>query len=153
LGVKEIDMVLNIGALQSKKYDQVKLDIQSVVKVAHPGIVKVIIETCLLNDDEKRIACLICIDAGAHFVKTSTGFSSAEATLHDIHFIRNIVGPDFGIKASGGISDQAFALELIKAGVNRIGTSKGVEIIKDYGEVLWNLILKISKPESLKAVE
>jgi deoxyribose-phosphate aldolase len=129
LGANEIDMVLNIGALKSKKYDQVKSDVQSVVKAAQPAIVKVIIETCLLNDDEKKIACLLCVEAGAQYVKTSTGFSSGGATLHDVQLMRSVVGPDFGIKASGGISDQAFALELIQAGATRIGTSKGVAIV------------------------
>lgn len=128
-GVDEIDMVLNIGALKSKKYDQVRLDIQAVVVSSQPSIVKVIIEICLLTDDEKKDACLLCIEAGAHFVKTSTGFSKSGATLHDIKLIRSIVGPDFGIKASGGISEKSFALELIQSGATRIGTSRGVEIV------------------------
>lgn len=128
-GVKEIDMVLNIGAFKSKRYDQVKLDIQSVVIAAKPSIVKVIIETCLLNDEEKKIACMLCVEAGAKFVKTSTGFSNSGATLHDVQLMRSVVGPNFGIKASGGISEQKFALELIQAGATRIGTSKGVAIV------------------------
>lgn len=129
VGVEEIDMVLNIGALKSKNYDQVLFDIQSVVKAAKPHLVKVILETCLLTDEEKEVACLICKDAGAHFVKTSTGFSKSGATLHDIELMRRVVGSDIGVKASGGIADKEFALALIQAGATRIGTSRGVALV------------------------
>ncbi|HEV8052713.1 MAG TPA: deoxyribose-phosphate aldolase [Parachlamydiaceae bacterium] len=129
LGTHEIDMVLNIGALKSKDYAYVSKDIKAVVEAAKQSLVKVIIETCLLNDEEKRAACLLCMESGAHFVKTSTGFSKSGATLHDIQLMRSVVGPDFGIKASGGISDRAFALVLIQAGATRIGTSKGAGMV------------------------
>lgn len=127
-GAQEVDMVINIGALKSKKYELVKSDIESVVKAAQPALVKVIIETCLLTEAEKRTASILCVEAGAHFVKTSTGFSSGGATLDDIKLIRRTVGTHFGIKASGGISDKSFAIELIQAGATRIGTSKGVHL-------------------------
>lgn len=127
LGVEEIDMVLNIGYLKEKKYKQAQLDIESVL-MTKPPILKVIIETCLLNEEEKKEACKIVIDSGAHFVKTSTGFSHAGATIDDVRLIKNIVGSNLGIKASGGISDYAFARELIGAGATRLGTSKGTEI-------------------------
>lgn len=129
LGVDEVDMVLNIGALKSKEYHKVKRDIQAVVSAAQSRTVKVIIETCLLNDEEKKQACLLCMEASAHFVKTSTGFSLAGANIHDVSLMRSVVGPNFGLKASGGISDKAFALALIAAGATRLGTSKGVALI------------------------
>lgn len=127
-GVRELDMVMNVGALKSRDYEAVKRDIQAVV--ASGCLVKVIIETCLLSQEEKKIACLLSQEAGAHFVKTSTGFSKAGASIEDILFMRKTVGPDFGVKASGGISSKEFARELIQAGANRIGTSKGVQLIQ-----------------------
>lgn len=131
VGVQEIDMVMNIGALKSGDHDQVFRDIQAVV---NQGVcVKVIIETCLLTDDEKRLACRLAVDAGARFVKTSTGFSKAGATVQDIALMREVVGPDIGVKASGGIRDLETALAMIQAGATRIGTSSGVAISKGAG--------------------
>lgn len=128
-GAEEIDMVMNIGALKSKQYDLVKNEIKSVVHAASPHLVKVIIETCLLTEEEKVLACQLSVEAGAHFVKTSTGFSKSGATVSDVALMRQTVGPTIGVKASGGIADKAFALELIAAGATRIGTSKGVTLV------------------------
>lgn len=129
-GVHEIDMVINIGALKSKDYKKVLHDIKAVVLAAKPALVKVIIETCLLTDEEKKEACLIAVEAGALFVKTSTGFSKSGATIHDVSLMREIVGPDIGVKASGGIRDLLSMLAMIKAGATRIGTSSGVAIMQ-----------------------
>lgn len=128
-GVREIDMVIALAPLKSGHWEQVKKDIQAVVKASQPAIVKVIIEACLLSDEEKRLACKLSKEAGAHFVKTSTGFSKAGATLHDVALMREVVGPAFGVKASGGIRDRATALAMIAAGADRLGTSSGVNII------------------------
>lgn len=129
-GVQEIDMVINIGALKSKDYKKVLKDIEGVVQAAPTALVKVIIETCLLTDEEKQTASLLSVEAGARFVKTSTGFSKAGASIADINLMRKVVGPDFGVKASGGIRDLPTALAMIKAGANRIGTSSGVAIMQ-----------------------
>jgi len=129
-GVQEIDMVINIGALKSKDYKKVRKDIEAVTQAAAPALVKVILETCLLTDEEKQTACLLSMEAGASFVKTSTGFSKAGATIHDVTLMRNVVGPDFGVKASGGIRDLSTTLAMIEAGATRIGTSSGVAIIR-----------------------
>lgn len=129
-GAEEIDMVLNIGALKSKDYKEVQKDIEAVVKAASSKLVKVILETCLLTDEEKQIAAQLCVDAGAHFVKTSTGFSKSGATVHDVALLRQAVGSDFGVKASGGIRDLSTALAMIEAGATRIGTSAGVAIME-----------------------
>jgi deoxyribose-phosphate aldolase len=131
-GVQEIDMVINIGALKSGYHAEVAKDIQAVVKSADTAIVKVIIETCLLTDDEKRLASRMAVEAGAHFVKTSTGFSKSGATVHDVALIRQVVGPDIGVKASGGIRDLATARAMIEAGANRLGTSSSVAIINEF---------------------
>lgn len=128
-GCDEIDMVLNIGQLKSGDFKYVEKEIKAVVDAAQGRIVKVIIETCLLELNEKQIAARIIKDAGAHYVKTSTGFSNDGARVEDVVLLRSLVGPGFGIKASGGIRDCAFAVELIKAGANRIGTSAGVQIM------------------------
>ena len=128
-GVSELDMVMNIGALKSKDYEAVRRDIQAVVRAGEGCLVKVIIETCLLSQEEKRIACLLTQEAGAHFVKTSTGFSKSGASVEDIQLMRQTVGADLGVKASGGISSKEFAFELIQAGATRIGTSKGTQIV------------------------
>jgi deoxyribose-phosphate aldolase len=128
-GVQEIDMVINIGALKSKDYKKVQQDIKAVVQAASSCIVKIILETCLLTDEEKQTAALISIEAGASFVKTSTGFSKSGATIQDVNLLRNVVGPDFGVKASGGIRDLSTALAMIKAGATRLGTSSSVAII------------------------
>ena len=128
-GVDEIDMVMNIAFLKERKLDLVKNETKKVVEAADGNCVKVIIETSLLNQDEKALACNIVIESGAAFVKTSTGFSSSGATLEDIRLIKKLVGDRVGIKASGGIKTKNEALKLIEAGATRIGTSRGVEII------------------------
>jgi deoxyribose-phosphate aldolase len=130
-GASEIDMVMNIGALKSKNYNYVKNDIAEVVNAAKPFAVKVILETCLLTDEEKVKAALIARDAGAKFVKTSTGFSTGGATVSDIKLLRKTVGEAMGIKAAGGIRDYKTAKAMIDAGANRIGTSTGVKIIEE----------------------
>ena len=128
-GVDEIDMVMNIAFLKERKLDLVKNEIKKVVEAADGNCVKVIIETSLLNQDEKALACNIVMESGAAFVKTSTGFSSSGATLEDVRLIKKVVGDRVGIKASGGIKTKNEALKLIEAGSTRIGTSRGVEII------------------------
>ena len=128
-GVDEIDMVMNIAFLKERKLDLVKNETKKVVEAADGNCVKVIIETSLLNQDEKALACNIVIESGAAFVKTSTGFSSSGATLEDVRLIKKLVGDRVGIKASGGIKTKNEALKLIEAGATRIGTSRGVEII------------------------
>ena len=128
-GVDEIDMVMNTAFLKERKTDLVKNEIKKVVEAADGNCVKVIIETSLLNQDEKALACNIVMESGAAFVKTSTGFSSSGATLEDVRLIKKVVGDRVGIKASGGIKTKNEALKLIEAGATRIGTSRGVEII------------------------
>ncbi len=129
-GATELDMVINIGELKAQNYQKVEEDIMAVRQAAPaPVILKVIIETCLLTDEEKHKACEIVKDAGADFVKTSTGFSSHGAVISDIVLMRKVVGPDFGVKASGGIKDRDTTREMIEAGANRIGTSTGVKIV------------------------
>ena len=131
-GCDEIDMVMNIGRFKDKNFKYVSKEIKAVVRAAQGRIVKVIIETCLLTDDEKRAATNIIKQSGAKFVKTSTGFSKQGANIEDVKMLRQIVGPDFGVKASGGIRDYTFVAELIKAGANRIGTSTGVKIMEEF---------------------
>ena len=128
-GVDEIDMVMNTAFLKERKIDLVKNEIKKVVEAADGNCVKVIIETSLLNQDEKALACNIVMESGAAFVKTSTGFSSSGATLEDVRLIKKLVGDRVGIKASGGIKTKNEAIKLIEAGATRIGTSRGVEII------------------------
>ena len=128
-GVDEIDMVMNIAFLKERKLDLVKNETKKVVEAADGNCVKVIIETSLLNQDEKALACNIVMESGAAFVKPSTGFSSSGATLEDVRLIKKVVGDRVGIKASGGIKTKNEALKLIEAGSTRIGTSRGVEII------------------------
>ena len=128
-GADEIDMVMNISLLKERKIDLVKNEIKKVVEAADGNCVKVIIETSLLNQDEKALACNIVMESGAAFVKTSTGFSSSGATLEDVRLIKKLVGDRVGIKASGAIKTKNEALKLIEAGATRIGTSRGVEII------------------------
>ena len=128
-GVDEIDMVMNIAFLKERKIDLVKNEIKKVVEAADGNCVKVIIETSLLNQDEKALACNTVMESGAAFVKTLTGFSSSGATLEDVRLIKKVVGDRVGIKASGGIKTKNEALKLIEAGSTRIGTSRGVEII------------------------
>ena len=130
-GATEIDMVINIGAAKSGDWDQVEADIKAVVDVADQSVlVKVIIETCLLTDEEKVKACQAAQAAGADFVKTSTGFSTGGATLEDVRLMRETVGPDMGVKASGGVSNLEEAQAMIEAGASRIGASKGIQIIQ-----------------------
>jgi len=133
-GANEIDMVINLGALKSGDYELVKRDIRDIVKqgvrAQRDTIVKVIIETGFLSDDEKALACEVVKESGANFVKTSTGFNTRGATVQDVRVIRKLVGPEFGVKASGGIRTYRDAVELIEAGANRIGTSSGTSIIK-----------------------
>ncbi len=130
-GADELDMVINIGALKNKEYDIVKEDIEAVVNAAKGNaLVKVIIETCLLTDEEKEIACKLSVEAGADYVKTSTGFSTGGATVEDIKLMRKTVGPDIGVKASGGIRDSKKAKEMIDSGASRVGASSSVEIVK-----------------------
>ena len=129
-GADEIDMVINIGALKSQDYELVEKDIRAVVEAAKGTLVKVIIETCLLTDDEKVKACQIAQKAGADFVKTSTGFSTGGATVADVALMRKTVGPDMGVKASGGARSYEDALAFIKAGATRIGASSGVAIME-----------------------
>ena len=130
-GATEIDMVINIGAAKSGDWDQVEADIKAVVDVADQSVlVKVIIETCLLTDEEKVKACQAAQAAGADFVKTSTGFSMGGATLEDVRLMRETVGPDMGVKASGGVSNLEEAQAMIEAGASRIGASKGIQIIQ-----------------------
>ena len=131
-GATEIDMVINIGALKAGDNQLVARDIREVVTVAHTAgaLVKVIIETALLNDEEKIVACLLAKEAGADFVKTSTGFSSGGATVHDVALMRQTVGPDLGVKAAGGIRTHEDAEQLVAAGATRLGASAGVKIIQ-----------------------
>lgn len=132
-GAGEVDMVINIGALKSGNHDHVVQDIRAVVEAAKsPGrvaLVKVIIETCYLTDQEKVTACRLAREAGAHFVKTSTGFGTGGATAEDIALMRSTVGSGMGVKASGGIKNVQQALSMIEAGATRIGASAGKEIL------------------------
>ena len=131
-GATEIDMVINIGALKGKDYELVAKDINGVVRMAHASgaLVKVIIETALLSDEEKEIASLLSKEAGADFVKTSTGFSGGGATAEDIALMRRAVGPEMGIKASGGVKSFEDARRMVFAGATRIGASAGVKIVQ-----------------------
>jgi len=127
-GAQEIDMVIHIGALKEGRFDYVKNDIEEVVKAADGRIVKVIIETALLTDDEKVLACKAAMEAGAHFVKTSTGFSGGGATVEDVRLMKETVGNQLEVKASGGIKDAQQAQALIAAGATRLGTSSGIAL-------------------------
>lgn len=130
-GAQEVDMVINVGALKSKKYDVVKEDIKAVVDAAKgKALVKVIIETCLLTDEEKVKVCQIAKEVGADFVKTSTGFSTGGATAHDVKLMRDTVGPEMGVKASGAVRTREDADAVIAAGANRIGASSSISIVE-----------------------
>ena len=129
MGAEELDMVIHVGAAKAGDWVLVQRDIEGVVKAAAGHTVKVIIETCLLTDEEKVKACEAAKAAGAHFVKTSTGFSTGGATTHDIALMRKTVGPEMGVKASGGIRDYETAMAMIEAGANRIGASAGIAIV------------------------
>jgi len=130
-GAQEIDMVINIGALVAGDLATVLADIRGVVEESHGAgaIVKVILETCLLTDPMKVAACKLCVEAGADFVKTSTGFSTGGATVEDVALMRNTVGPLMGVKASGGVRSYADVRKMVDAGATRIGTSSGVAIV------------------------
>ncbi len=138
-GASEVDMVINIGMLKSREYDYVEHEIFAVVDAAHrlKVLVKVIIETGLLNDDEKIKACVLAKHAGADFVKTSTGFVKGGATVEDIALMRKVVGPELGVKASGGVHSKKQALALLASGATRIGTSASIKIIT--GEEIGSL--------------
>ena len=128
-------MVLNVGALKAGDEDFVREDIGGVVGASGNALVKVIIEAALLEDEEKIRACRLAVEAGARFVKTSTGFGPPGANTRDVEIMRRAVGPDIGVKASAGIRTAAFALELVEAGANRIGTSAGVQIMQEYSSM------------------
>jgi deoxyribose-phosphate aldolase len=133
-GAREVDMVCAIGWLKEARQDAFQADIRRVVDAADGRAVKVILETCLLSQDEKQRGAEWSRAAGAAFVKTSTGFSSGGATEEDVRLLRDVVGADFGVKASGGIRDAATADKMIAAGANRLGTSAGVAIVTESGE-------------------
>jgi len=128
-GAVEIDMVLNIGWLKDGLLDEVAADIAEVLAACGEVPLKVILETGLLDDDQKRQACRLCRDLGVAFVKTSTGFGHGGATLEDVRLMREAVGPGLGVKASGGVRDCATALAMLEAGATRLGTSSGVAIV------------------------
>lgn len=128
-GADELDMVIRIGALKSGLDQEVHSDIAAVVDAAGGRLVKVIIETALLTDAEKKTACKIAVEAGAHFVKTSTGFSRGGATVEDVKLMRAMVGSEIGVKASGGIRDRETALRMVEAGASRLGLSAGVAVV------------------------
>ena len=132
----EVDMVINIGELKAGHAELVREDIRAVAEATHAGgkLLKVIIECCLLTDDEKRLACLLCAEAGADFVKTSTGFSTGGATVADVALMRECVGPDFGVKAAGGIRTLADAYAMIEAGASRLGVSAAASILAELDE-------------------
>ena len=129
-GADEVDMVINIGALKDKDYDVVLEDIKAVKEACGNALLKVIIETCLLTDEEKIKACELSKEANADFVKTSTGFSTAGAKVEDVRLMRDTVGNDVGVKASGGIHDKEFANALVEAGASRLGTSATIKIVE-----------------------
>ncbi len=130
-GAQEVDMVINIGALKDQNFELVQADIAAVVEAAKgSAIVKVIIETCLLTEEEKVKACELSVAAGADFVKTSTGFSTGGATAEDIALMRKTVGPELGVKASGGVRSLEDMQKMVEAGATRIGASSGVAIMK-----------------------
>lgn len=131
-GADEIDMVMNIGALKDKNYDVVRNDIQAVKEACQGKVLKVIIETCLLQRDEKEKACKLAVEAGADFVKTSTGFSTQGAMLEDVSLMKRAVNGKAKVKAAGGIRDFNMAKAMIDAGADRLGTSATVKIMKAY---------------------
>lgn len=129
-GADEVDMVINIGMTKAADWDYVRDDIRAVAAASGNALVKVIIETCLLTDDEKVKVCTLCKEAGADFVKTSTGFSTGGATVEDVRLMRRTVGPDMGVKAAGGIHTREEAEAMIEAGADRIGASSGIKIVE-----------------------
>lgn len=136
-GATEIDTVINVRALQKGQTEIVKKEIEDMVSICKPAgvICKVILETCYLTDEEKETVCRIAKESGVDFVKTSTGFGTAGATVHDVALMRRVVGPAIGVKAAGGIRDLDSALALIQAGATRIGTSSGIQIVESYKEL------------------
>lgn len=132
-GAREIDMVINLAALKSADYPAVRRDIRAVISPGrrHKVPIKVIIETAYLNDEEKIAACKLAVEAGADYVKTSTGLAPSGATVKDVRLMRKAVGPDIGVKASGGIRDLGEAMSMVEAGASRIGTSNGINIAKE----------------------
>lgn len=132
LGAQEVDVVLNIGRLRDGDDRYVLRELRDVVEAAEGAPVKVILETCLLTRDEKLRACSLAVEAGARFVKTSTGFAASGASVEDVRLLREAVGAKLGVKASGGIRDTAAALAMIAAGANRLGTSAGVAIVRGH---------------------
>jgi len=130
-GAAEVDMVLNLGALKSGEADLVRLDVAEVVRACAGASVKVILETCLLTDAEKELACRLAVEAGAAYVKTSTGFSRSGATVADVALLRRVVGAKVGVKASGGIRSLADLRRMVAAGADRIGASAGVGIMAE----------------------
>ncbi|WP_036728309.1 deoxyribose-phosphate aldolase [Peptoniphilus mikwangii] len=131
-GAAEVDMVINVGLLKSEEFDAVEKDIKAVVDAADGRVVKVILETCLLSDEEIIKACKLSMNAGADFVKTSTGFSSHGATAHHVKLMKSVVGDNLEVKASGGIRDLKTSLEMIDSGATRLGVSAGIAIVKEY---------------------
>lgn len=129
-GSDELDMVLNLGHLKSGLVKSIREEISAIKKITGSHVLKVIIETCYLTEEEKKIACGIVEKAGADFVKTATGFGSGGATLHDIHLLRQTLSPSVSIKASGGIATGKMALEMIAEGATRIGSSNGMQLLK-----------------------
>ena len=136
-GARELDMVQNIGALRSRDYHRVYKDMADLADIAHASgaILKVILETCLLNDDEKEKACRLAVDAKADFVKTSTGFSTGGATAEDVALMRRVVGDRLGVKASGGVRTLATLQKMVDAGASRIGTSSGISIMGELDSI------------------
>lgn len=140
-GATEIDTVINVRALQKGDVATIKREIEDMVAICKPAgvICKVILETCYLTDTEKETVCEIAREAGVDFVKTSTGFGTAGATVHDVALMRRVVGPTIGVKAAGGIRDLETALALIEAGATRIGTSSGISIVEAYKIIKQNI--------------
>jgi deoxyribose-phosphate aldolase len=132
LGAREIDMVIRLGALKEGRNHEVVEDIRAVVEAASGFPVKVILETCYLTEEEKTRGCKLAVEAGASFVKTSTGFGADGATVKDVNLMRKVVGEDVGVKAAGGIRTLSDALKMIEAGANRLGTSGSVTIIQEF---------------------
>ena len=130
-GAEEIDMVINVGLARANDWEALEADIAAVVKAAGSAKVKVIIETCLLTDEEKVKACMASKNAGAAFVKTSTGFSTVGATVEDVKLMRETVGPEMGVKAAGGIRTRQTALAMIEAGANRVGASATSKLVEE----------------------
>jgi len=133
-GADELDMLMNVGALKSGKYDIIEKEVKGLVRAAEGRVTKVILETCLLTDEEIVKACQIIKECGADFIKTSTGFKKPGATIHSVKLIRQTVGENMGVKASGGIRSTEEALAMIEAGANRLGVSAGVAIIEGWKE-------------------